>query len=80
MIFIQNTDDFLSQLDKQFGKAEEAFEKLSKEIKHASPEQLFLNQTEFIKRALDFSIVELGSKAIFRTTKKFDSVRIIIRK
>ena len=72
VIFIQNTEDFLSQLDKQFGKAEEAFEKLSKEIKHASPEQLFLNQTEFVKRALDFSIVELGSKAIFRTSKKFE--------
>ncbi|HRM45196.1 MAG TPA: transcription-repair coupling factor [Flavobacterium sp.] len=72
VIFIQNTEDFLSQLDKQFGKAEEAFAKLSQEIKRSSPEQLFLNQAEFIKRALDFSIVELSSKAIFRTTKKFE--------
>ncbi|MES2805105.1 MAG: transcription-repair coupling factor [Bacteroidota bacterium] len=72
VIFIQNTEDFLSQLDKQFGKAEEAFAKLSQEIKRSSPEKLFLNQTEFIKRALDFSIVELSSKAIFRTNKKFE--------
>ncbi|MBP6181299.1 transcription-repair coupling factor [Flavobacterium sp.] len=72
VIFIQNTEDFLSQLDKQFGKAEDAFAKLSQEIKRSTPEQLFLNQTEFIKRALDFSIVELSSKAIFRTTKKFE--------
>ena len=72
VIFIQNTEDFLAQLDKQFGKAEEAFAKLSQEIKRSSPEQLFLNQAEFIKRALDFSIVELSSKAIFRTTKKFE--------
>ena len=72
VIFIQNTEDFLSQLDKQFGKAEEAFAKLSQEIKRSTPEQLFLNQAEFIKRALDFSIVELSSKAIFRTTKKFE--------
>ncbi|MDI6032381.1 transcription-repair coupling factor [Flavobacterium sp. LB2P84] len=72
VIFLQNTEDFLSQLDKQFGKAEEAFAKLSQEIKRSSPEQLFLNQTEFIKRALDFSIVELSSKPIFRTTKKFE--------
>ncbi|MFV5690684.1 transcription-repair coupling factor [Flavobacterium sp. LT1R49] len=72
VIFIQNTEDFLSQLDKQFGKAEEAFAKLTQEIKRAAPEQLFLNQTEFIKRALDFSIVELSPKAIFRTTKKFE--------
>ncbi|RKS94918.1 transcription-repair coupling factor [Flavobacterium limicola] len=72
VIFIQNTEDFLLQLDKQFGKAEEAFAKLSQEIKRSSPEQLFLNQAEFIKRALDFSIVELSSKPIFRTTKKFE--------
>jgi len=72
VIFIQNTEDLFSQLDKQFAKAEEAFEKLSKDIKHATPEQLFLNQSAFIKRAVDFSIVEFSSKAIFRTTKKFE--------
>ncbi|WP_367772637.1 transcription-repair coupling factor [Flavobacterium sp. WC2421] len=72
VIFIQNTEDLFSQLDKQFAKAEEAFEKLSKDIKHATPEQLFLNQSAFIKRALDFSVVEFSSKAIFRTTKKFE--------
>ncbi|SHM31341.1 transcription-repair coupling factor [Flavobacterium xanthum] len=72
VIVIQNTEDFLLQLDKQFGKAEEAFAKLSQEIKRSTPEQLFLNQAEFIKRALNFSIVELSSKAIFRTTKKFE--------
>ena len=72
VLFIQNTEDFLGQLDKQFAKAGEAFEKLSKDIKHATPEQLFLNQASFIKRALDFSVVELSSKAIFRTIKKFE--------
>ena len=72
VLFIQNTDGLFSQLDKQFARAEEAFEKLSKEIKHAEPEKLFLNQASFIKRALDFSIVELHSKPIFKTTKKFD--------
>jgi len=72
VLFIQNTDGLFSQLDKQFARAEEAFEKLSGEIKHAEPEQLFLNQKSFIKRALDFSIVELASKPIFKTTSKFE--------
>jgi transcription-repair coupling factor (superfamily II helicase) len=40
VIFI-HTEDLFLQLDKQFAKAEEAFEKLSKDIKHATPEQLF---------------------------------------
>ncbi|WP_369013406.1 transcription-repair coupling factor [Flavobacterium anhuiense] len=72
VLFIQNTEGLFSQLDKQFARAEEAFEKLSKEIKHATPEQLFLNQASFIKRALDFSVVELASRPIFKTTKKFE--------
>ncbi|WP_026708374.1 transcription-repair coupling factor [Flavobacterium frigidarium] len=72
IIFIQNTEDLFGQLDKHFAKAEEAFEKLSKDIKHATPDQLFVNQAAFIKRAVDFSVVEFGSKAIFRTTKAFD--------
>ncbi|WP_119788918.1 transcription-repair coupling factor [Flavobacterium anhuiense] len=72
ILFIQNTEGLFSQLDKQFARAEEAFEKLSKEIKHATPEQLFLNQASFIKRALDFSVVELASRPVFKTTKKFE--------
>ncbi|KIC03874.1 transcription-repair coupling factor [Flavobacterium sp. JRM] len=72
VLFIQNTDGFLSQLDKQFARAEEAYEKLSQEIKRATPDQLFLNQKSFIKKALDFSIVELASKPIFKTIKKYD--------
>jgi transcription-repair coupling factor (superfamily II helicase) len=72
VIFIQNTENLLSQLDKQFSNAEESFEKLSKDIKHATPDQLFLNQSTFLKRALDFSIVELSSKPIFKITKKFE--------
>ena len=71
VIFIQNTELLLADLDKHFGKAEEAFAKLSQEIKRATPEQLFLNQASFIKRALDFSVVEWGSKAIFKTLKTF---------
>ncbi|MEZ7498307.1 transcription-repair coupling factor [Flavobacterium sp. Arc3] len=72
VLFIQNTEDLFSQLDKQFARAEEAFEKLSKDIKHATPDQLFLNQKTFIKRALDFSIVELSPTPIFKIAKKFE--------
>nr|WP_026978555.1 transcription-repair coupling factor [Flavobacterium tegetincola] len=71
-IFIHNTEGLFSKLDKMFEKAEVAFEKLNKEIKHSEPEMLYLNQASFIKKALDFSIVELGSKAIFRTKKTFE--------
>ncbi|TRW22790.1 transcription-repair coupling factor [Flavobacterium zepuense] len=72
VLFIQNTDALLAQLDVLFGKANEAFEKLSKDLKHAAPDELFLNQKTFIKKALDFTIVELGAKPIFKTGKEFE--------
>jgi transcription-repair coupling factor (superfamily II helicase) len=71
-LLIQNVESSLAQLDKLFSKAEESFEKLSKEIKHATPEQLFLNQKEFLKRALHFSIVDLDAKPTFKTTETFE--------
>ncbi|MGX7667307.1 transcription-repair coupling factor [Flavobacterium pedocola] len=72
VVFLQNTDLLLTQLDKLFGKATEAFEKLSKDIQHASPEAMFVNQQSFVKKALDFTLVELASKAVFRTEKAFE--------
>jgi transcription-repair coupling factor (superfamily II helicase) len=72
VVFIQNTEALFTQMDVLYGKANEAFDKLSKDIKHASPDELFLNQESFIKKALDFTIVELGSKAIFKTQKTFE--------
>ena len=68
-LFIQNTDALISKLDYLFAKAEEAYSKLTGEIKHLAPEQLFLNQKSFLKKALDFKVVEMGSKAIFNSNK-----------
>lgn len=72
VLFIKDTEASLAQLDLLSQKAHEAFEKLSKDLKHASPEDLFLNQQSFLKKALDFTVVELGSRAIFKTQKVFE--------
>lgn len=71
-LFIQNTDLLLTNLDKLFAKAEESFEKLNKEVKHASPEELFVNQKEFLKQALNFSVVELSPKPTFKIESSFE--------
>jgi transcription-repair coupling factor (superfamily II helicase) len=68
-LFIQNTDALISKLDNLFAKAEEAYSKLTGEIKHLAPEQLFLNRKSFLKKALNFNVVEMGSKAIFNSNK-----------
>jgi transcription-repair coupling factor (superfamily II helicase) len=72
VLVIQNTELLGQQLDKLFDKANEAFEKLSKDIQHAPPEELFLNQKQFLKRALDFSVIELQANAVFKTDKKVE--------
>lgn len=72
VVCIENTEFLTSQLDKLFGKALETFDKLSKEVKHAEPQHLFLNQEGFLRKALDFSIVELSNKPFFKTTKSFE--------
>jgi len=72
VLFIQNTEGLLGQLDLQYNKAIEAFDKLSKDIKHAEPGELFLNQQAFLKKALDFTVVELSSKPMFKTEKAFE--------
>jgi transcription-repair coupling factor (superfamily II helicase) len=72
VLCIENTEFLTAQLDKLFGKAIETFEKLSKDVKHTSPEHLFLNQEGFLRKALDFSLIELSNKPLFKTTKTFE--------
>ena len=72
VVFIQNTDMLLSTLDKLYTKANDIFGKLNSPINHVEPEKIFLNQSEFLKKGLDFSIVELNSKAVFKISKSFD--------
>ena len=71
VIFIRNTEVLLSKLDTLFGKAGDIFTNLNATVKHLEPEKLFLNQSEFLKKSLDFSIVELDSKPIYKTQKTF---------
>ena len=69
VIFIQNTELLVQQLDRAFVKANEAFEKLSKEIKHAKPEEIFVNKEQFLKKANHLTVVELSNSPIFDIDK-----------
>ena len=72
VLCIENTEFLTAQLEKLFAKAIETFDKLSKDVKHAEPQHLFLNQEGFLRKALDFSIIELSNKPLFKTTKYFE--------
>ena len=72
VLFVQNTDLLFSKLDQLFGKAKDIFATMDATVKHVAPEELFLNQETFIKKSLDFTVVEMGSKATYRTQKTFE--------
>ena len=80
VVFAKNTDLIFGRLDDFFGKAEKAFKKLSEDIRHATPEELFLNSEVFRKQLKEFKLITMGTSATiaFNTkpqpsfNKKFD--------
>ncbi|WP_392348898.1 transcription-repair coupling factor [uncultured Polaribacter sp.] len=72
IIFTKNTSLLTGNLNKYFEKASEAFEYLSKEIKHAAPSELFCNGN-FIKDQLqEFTLVEMSAKV---ETKEIQEIK-----
>ncbi|MBC5835648.1 transcription-repair coupling factor [Flavobacterium sp. F372] len=69
VIVLQNTDSLGSKLDRLYEKAKEAYSKLTLTINHSKPEELFVNQETFLKRALDFSVIELDKSPVFKSEK-----------
>lgn len=72
VLFIQNTDLLGQQLDKLFAKATEAFAKLDATVKHVTPEELFVDRKQFLKKALNFSVVELSNAPTFAIDKTIE--------
>lgn len=69
VLFLQHPETLVAQLGKLFARAEEAFGGLSKEISHASPAELFINDKSLLKKALDFTVVETGNGSVFNIDK-----------
>ncbi|MEM1260194.1 MAG: transcription-repair coupling factor, partial [Bacteroidota bacterium] len=60
-IFSKNLDLVYDRIDTNFEKAKKSFEKLSMELKHAQPDELFANSSLLKKQLQDFSLVEIGA-------------------
>ena len=65
VVCLKNADLFFSRIDDFYGKAEDAFKTLSKDIKHAEPNALFCNSALLKKQLLEFAIIEFGTTAYF---------------
>lgn len=69
VVFVKNLDLLTAEANKLFGKAEEAFQKLSEDVKHSEPKELFCDG-ELIKSQLqEFMVVELSNQAFLEVEK-----------
>ncbi|MFS4418408.1 transcription-repair coupling factor [Maribacter sp. 2307ULW6-5] len=62
LVFTKNSGLLYSRLDDFYDKATKAFADLSKDIKHATPEALFLNGAAFRAQLEHFRCVVMGSE------------------
>lgn len=84
VVFAKNLDLTYGQLDANFEKAQESFLKLSEDIKHAQPSELFVTGNLLKEQLENFQVMQLNatdnelSKVVFNTkpqpsfNKKFD--------
>ncbi|MFC2109025.1 transcription-repair coupling factor [Bacteroidota bacterium] len=72
IIFTKNTDLLFGKLDKLFQKSEDAFEELSKEIKHSQPDDLFTNGDLIKKQLLEFSRVSIRNNSNIDSNDAFN--------
>ena len=56
VIFIKNSDLLIGKLDKLFGRAENVFSELSKELNHTKPIDLFCNGSFIQNQLSDFTV------------------------
>ncbi|SHI62976.1 transcription-repair coupling factor [Pseudozobellia thermophila] len=62
-VFIKNPDFLFDRLDDFFLKAGEAFDKLSKDIQHAEPQELFMNADSFREQLKNFGLITMEGGA-----------------
>lgn len=76
IVFSKNLSLVYDRLDSFFEKAKEAFAKLSEEIKHAKPSELFTS-SELIKQELDdFKVIEIDGSS--RGQKNQENIETIV--
>ncbi|MBS9462767.1 transcription-repair coupling factor [Flagellimonas sp. 389] len=83
IIFSKQLDLVYARIDSFFEKAEDSFKKLSEEIRHSKPEELFLNSDLLKKQLQKFCLVEIRASATLSppdtetisVTESFDSAQ-----
>lgn len=72
VIFTKNSVFIAEQLDKLFERAEETFGKLSSELKHQNPDEMFINSSLFRKDIERFTHVDLHKQVLIEPKLSFE--------
>ena len=68
-LWFQNIEFARDEVSKEYEKAVGIFEKLESPQFHASPQELFIGGDTFLKRLLDFKLIEFGTQNFLKDTK-----------
>ena len=72
VLVVQDTDVVSQKLKTLYEKASEVFGKMSDEVKHLPPAELFVSDIQFLHKAELFSTLELGKTALFKEAERVD--------
>ncbi len=70
VIFSKNLDFLFGKIDTLFEKADEAFLKLSPDIKHGKPEELFINSSLLKNQLPNYALVSFGGSDFVQNNDK----------
>ena len=69
VLLVKNTELVASQIAKLYERGVETFEKADSTVGHLAPEELFINRESFLNKAELFTLVEIGSGALFEANQ-----------
>ena len=76
VLFIKNREILENRMDSLFNKAKDAFAQLSQELKHATPEELFLNSSLVKDQLKEYTSVYYGAATSGQPETKRQTVNI----
>ncbi|NER12938.1 transcription-repair coupling factor [Leptobacterium flavescens] len=65
VVIAKNPEFLFGRIDLLFGKAEEAFKELSKDVKHGTPEELFCSSAGIKEQLEKLTVMEMGAQPVF---------------
>ena len=72
VIFSQNTSDSKDQIKKLYVKACDIYDNLESEVQRLTPNELFVDSSNFIQALENFKVIELSTKPYFDTVFQVD--------